>query len=64
MESAQLTILAARQLFGNPTGYGPGHMPSAFPMYHPELMSVAWSLAILAVFIPLSIRKFSVVRVR
>lgn len=58
------TILAVRELFGNPTGYGPGQVPGPFPLRHPDLMSVAWSLGVLAVFVPLSIRKYRAVRVR
>jgi ABC transporter DrrB family efflux protein len=58
------TVLAGRLMFGNPTGYSPGHPPGAFPMEHPVLMSVASSLVILAVFIPLSIRKYKAVSAR
>jgi ABC transporter DrrB family efflux protein len=52
------TVLALRQLFGNPTGYQPGHIPDVFPMREPVLVSFLWSLIILAVFVPLAVRKY------
>ncbi|WP_037573397.1 ABC transporter permease [Phaeacidiphilus oryzae] len=48
------TVLACRQLFGNPTG----PIPAVWPMQHPVLASVLWSLLILAVFATLSVRKY------
>lgn len=47
-------VLAARTLFGNPTGI-PG---DSLPMQHPIPFAVGWSLLILAVFVPLSVRRF------
>jgi ABC-2 type transport system permease protein len=54
------TVLAQRQLFGNPTGYhAPGNpIPGAFPMQHPAITSLIWSAVILAVFVPMAIRKY------
>ncbi len=46
--------LAARELFGNPTGL-PGDQ---FPQQHPVLMSVVWTVAILVVFVPLAVRRY------
>jgi ABC transporter DrrB family efflux protein len=46
--------LAARELFGNPTG-----LPSAaFPQQHPVFMSLVWIGAILVVFVPLAVRRY------
>lgn len=42
---------AVRELFGNPN---PSSAISAWPMQHPILAAVVWSLAILAVFAPLA----------
>jgi ABC transporter DrrB family efflux protein len=42
---------AARQLFGNPN---PSASIDAWPMQHPVLTSLAWSLALLALFAPLA----------
>ena len=47
-------VLAARTLFGNPTGV-PG---DSLPMQHPIPFAIGWSLLILAIFIPLSVRRF------
>lgn len=52
------TVLALRQLFGNPTGYQPGQIPDVFPMREPVLVSFLWSLLILAVFVPMAVRKY------
>jgi ABC transporter DrrB family efflux protein len=43
---------AARNLFGNPN---PSASIHAWPMQHPALASVAWSVALIAVFAPLAI---------
>jgi ABC transporter DrrB family efflux protein len=48
------TVEACRQLFGNPTGL----TPHVWPMEHPVLASVLWSLLILVVFASLSVRKY------
>jgi ABC-2 type transport system permease protein len=42
---------AARELFGNPN---PSAASRAWPMQHPLLVSLLWSLAVLAVFAPLA----------
>ncbi|MEC4017167.1 ABC transporter permease [Streptomyces sp. H27-D2] len=48
------TVLAGRQLFGNPDG-----LPSnAWPMEHPILASLAWSILIILVFRTLAVRKY------
>jgi ABC-2 type transport system permease protein len=52
------TVLALRQLFGNPTGYAPGTIPDVLPMREPVLVSFLWSLLILAVFVPMAVRKY------
>ncbi|MFI5666951.1 ABC transporter permease [Streptomyces sp. NPDC051704] len=50
------TVQAARQLFGNfPPGY---EAPAAWPMQHPVLASVLWSVLIVVVFRTLSVRKY------
>jgi ABC-2 type transport system permease protein len=45
---------AERQLFGNPNPFG----GSGFPAEQPILLSLIWSAIILAVFIPLGIRRY------
>ncbi|NWF29653.1 ABC transporter permease [Streptomyces sp. PKU-EA00015] len=48
------TVQACRQLFGNP-----GASPSdAWPMQHPVIASIAWSLVIIAVFRTFAVRKY------
>lgn len=42
---------AVRELFGNPN---PSHVLPAWPMQHPILAAVAWSVGILVVFAPLA----------
>src|SRR5580698_7167996 len=46
---------ACRHLFGNPN---PASMVHAWPMQHPELAVVAWSVGMLVVFAPLAVRKY------
>ena len=46
---------ACRHLFGNPN---PASMVHAWPMEHPELAVVAWSVGMLLVFAPLAVRKY------
>ena len=46
---------ACRQLFGNPN---PAAAVHAWPMQHPELAVVGWSVAMLLVFAPLAVRQF------
>lgn len=47
-------VLSARELFGNPTGV-PG---DSFPMTHPQLYAVLSTLVLLAIFVPLAVRKY------
>jgi ABC-2 type transport system permease protein len=47
------TVSAARQLFGNPTGGD-----ESWIAQHAVLMAVVWPLALVAVFLPLSVRRF------
>ncbi|MEV4332909.1 ABC transporter permease [Streptomyces sp. NPDC049597] len=48
------TVQACRELFGNP-----GASPSdAWPMQHPVIASIVWSLVIIAVFRTLAVRKY------
>ncbi|WP_371676951.1 ABC transporter permease [Streptomyces sp. NBC_01276] len=50
------TVQAARELFGNlPEGYP---VPDAWPMQHPVLASVLWSVLIVVVFRTLAVRKY------
>ena len=47
-------VLACRELFGNPTG-----IPSdAWPMQHPEAYTILSCAVLLAIFIPLAVRKY------
>jgi ABC-2 type transport system permease protein len=52
------TVLALRELFGNPTGYEGHPAPTAFPMEHPVVTSLAWSALILVIFVPMAVRKY------
>jgi ABC-2 type transport system permease protein len=52
------TVLGLRQLFGNPSGYAPGAIPDVLPMQHPAWVSLGWSVLILALFVPLAVRKY------
>jgi ABC transporter DrrB family efflux protein len=50
------TVQACRELFGNlPPGF---KTPDAWPMQHPVLASILWSLLILLVFRTLAVRKY------
>jgi ABC-type multidrug transport system permease subunit len=57
------TVLALRELFGNPTGYAPGKIPDVLPMQYPAWVSLGWSVLILALFVPLAVRKYRSVSV-
>jgi ABC-2 type transport system permease protein len=46
---------AARELFGNPN---PAASVQAWPMQHPALAVVAWSVALLAIFAPLAVHLY------
>jgi ABC-2 type transport system permease protein len=48
-------VAAVRDLFGNPTGLP---ADAAWPLQHPIPVSIAWSLAILAVCVPLAVRRY------
>jgi ABC-type multidrug transport system permease subunit len=48
-------VAAARTLFGNPTATPDG---AAWPLQHPVIAGVAWSLAILAIAAPLCVARF------
>ncbi len=48
-------VAAVRTLFGNPTGL-PADPP--WPLAHPVLAATLWSLLILAIAIPLTVRRF------
>ncbi|MDA0182469.1 ABC transporter permease [Solirubrobacter phytolaccae] len=45
---------ACRDLFGSPTGI----VPDVWPLQHPILASLAWAAALLAIFVPLSVRRY------
>nr|WP_062339170.1 ABC transporter permease [Herbidospora sakaeratensis] len=47
---------AARELFGNPGAPGPD---AAWPLAHPVAAVLLWSAALLAIFVPLSLRALS-----
>jgi ABC-2 type transport system permease protein len=51
------TVQGSRDLFGNPQ-LAFSH-PDAFPVQHPIITSVFWSILLLAIFVPWSVRKFS-----
>jgi ABC transporter DrrB family efflux protein len=48
------TVHACRELFGNPVG----EPPTAWPLQHAIIVSIGWSLLILAVFVPLAVRRY------
>jgi ABC-2 type transport system permease protein len=49
------TTLACRQLFGNP---GSTTLSTAWPLQHPIVASIGWSLLFVAVFMPLAVRRY------
>jgi ABC-2 type transport system permease protein len=49
------TVAAMRHLFGNPSPVPP-HL--AWPLRHPVPVSLAWSLLLVAVFVPLAVRRY------
>jgi ABC-2 type transport system permease protein len=57
------TIQACRDLFGN-AGLRGAARSTSFPMEHPVVTSLFWSLLILMIFVPLSIRKYRVATAR
>ncbi len=48
-------VAAVRTLFGNPTAVPDG---AAWPLQHPVLSALLWTLLLLAVAIPLTLRRF------
>jgi ABC-2 type transport system permease protein len=48
-------IAAMRDLFGNPSSVGPD---SPWVLHHPAVSAIAWSLALLAITVPLAIRRY------
>ena len=48
-------VAAARSLFGN---QGSSAIPDAWSMQHPVITALGWSLLLLVIFIPLSVRKY------
>lgn len=48
-------VAACRDLFGNP-GALTGHVP--WPLAHPVAATLAWSFVLLAVFVPLAVRRY------
>jgi ABC-type multidrug transport system permease subunit len=51
------TVQALRTLWGNPDGYGP-NAKLPWPLAHAPWVSLFWSLLILVLFVPLSVRKY------
>ncbi|MFI6472327.1 ABC transporter permease [Streptomyces sp. NPDC050516] len=52
------TVAGARELFGNTMPNVPKSITGAWPMEHPVLASVIWSVLIIAVFRTLAVRKY------
>ncbi|MBY6363325.1 ABC transporter permease [Rhodococcoides corynebacterioides] len=48
---------ACRELFGNTSAQVP--VPDAWPLQHPVLATLGWSVLILVVFVPLAIRRYA-----
>jgi len=48
------TVAAVRDLFGNSNPTPPGY----WPLEHPVIASLGWSLLVIAIFVPLSVRKY------
>ena len=48
------TVAACRNLFGNPGAT----QSTAWPLQHPELASLGWSVLLLLIFVPLTIRRY------
>jgi len=49
-------VQASRELFGNVPAGAP--VPDAWSLQHPALYTVLWTVVILAVFVPLSVRAY------
>lgn len=52
------TVAGARELFGNDMPNVPQSVTGAWPMEHPILASIIWSVVIIAVFRTLAVRKY------
>jgi ABC-2 type transport system ATP-binding protein len=52
------TVAAIRHLFGNPS---PVAADVAWPLAHPVPVSIAWSVLLVAVFLPLAVRRYRMV---
>ncbi|WP_432002538.1 ABC transporter permease [Streptomyces sioyaensis] len=52
------TVAAARLLFGNTSSRAPTSVTGAWPMDHPVLASLIWSVLIIVVFRTLAVRKY------
>jgi ABC-type multidrug transport system permease subunit len=50
-------VAGCRKLFGNPNPL-PSHTRVAWPLAHPILATVLWSALLLAVFVPLAVRRY------
>ncbi len=50
------TVAAVRQFFGSPAAGAVGE--HAWPLQHPIIASIGWSAPIMAVFIPLAVRRY------
>jgi ABC-type transport system involved in multi-copper enzyme maturation permease subunit len=48
-------VSAARELFGNPNPFGSG-----LPREHPVVLSFAWIVVLLGIFVPLAVRKYRI----
>jgi ABC-2 type transport system permease protein len=55
------TVAACRTLFGNP---GAAQVSTAWPLQHPVVASVGWSLLLLAVLAPLAVRSYRTATIR
>ena len=55
LEPDQRLVAVSRDLFGNPT-VGAAH--EAWPLQHPLAATLAWTAILLAVFVPLSTRRY------
>uniref|UniRef100_A0AAU2V3W8 Transport permease protein n=1 Tax=Streptomyces sp. NBC_00003 TaxID=2903608 RepID=A0AAU2V3W8_9ACTN len=52
------TVAGARELFGNTMSNVPKSITGAWPMEHPVIASIIWSVLIIAVFRTLAVRKY------
>ncbi len=52
------TVAASRELFGNTNGQAVKSVTGAWPMEHPVIASILWSVLIIVVFHTLAVRKY------